>query len=61
MVQLVTVATCSLNNWVGDFEGNRKRIVESIIVAKNRGARLRTGPELVSHTSAVCTRYTDNV
>jgi NAD+ synthase (glutamine-hydrolysing) len=29
-----------------DWEGNRKRIVESIQIAKERGARFRTGPEL---------------
>jgi NAD+ synthase (glutamine-hydrolysing) len=46
MGRLFTVATCSLNQWVMDWEGNRKRIVESIHIAKERGARFRTGPEL---------------
>jgi NAD+ synthase (glutamine-hydrolysing) len=46
MGRLFTVATCSLNQWVMDWEGNRKRIVESIQIAKERGARFRTGPEL---------------
>jgi NAD+ synthase (glutamine-hydrolysing) len=46
MGRLFTVATCSLNQWVMDWEGNRKRIVESIRIAKERGARFRTGPEL---------------
>lgn len=43
---LVTVATCNLNQWVLDWEGNLKRIVESIQIAKKAGARLRVGPEL---------------
>jgi hypothetical protein len=46
MGRLFTVATCSLNQWVMDWEGNRKRIIESIHIAKERGARFRTGPEL---------------
>ncbi|CAD6906105.1 unnamed protein product [Tilletia controversa] len=37
----VTIATCSLNQWALDFDGNRDRILESIRVAKERGARLR--------------------
>ncbi|KAK0626769.1 hypothetical protein B0T14DRAFT_425024 [Immersiella caudata] len=43
---LVTVATCNLNQWVLDWEGNLKRIIESIQIAKKAGARLRVGPEL---------------
>lgn len=43
---LVTVATCNLNQWVLDWEGNLKRIIESIHIAKKAGARLRVGPEL---------------
>ncbi|KAK1760902.1 hypothetical protein QBC47DRAFT_368530 [Echria macrotheca] len=43
---LVTVATCSLNQWVLDWEGNLQRIIESIRIAKEAGARLRVGPEL---------------
>lgn len=46
MVHLVTVATCSLNQWVLDWEGNCNRIIESIRKAKEAGARLRVGPEL---------------
>ncbi|KAI9818356.1 MAG: glutamine-dependent NAD(+) synthetase [Phylliscum demangeonii] len=42
----VTVATCSLNQWALDFEGNRDRIIDSIRQAKKAGARLRVGPEL---------------
>lgn len=44
---LVTVVgTCSLNQWALDFEGNLKRILESIRIAKSKGAKLRIGPEL---------------
>lgn len=41
-----TLATCSLNQWALDFEGNRQRIVASIREARARGASLRVGPEL---------------
>lgn len=46
MGHLITVATCSLNQWVLDWEGNVQRIIESIQLAKEAGARLRVGPEL---------------
>ncbi|KAM7183233.1 putative glutamine dependent NAD+ synthetase [Rhypophila sp. PSN 637] len=46
MGRLITVATCSLNQWALDFEGNTQRIIESIRQAKAKGARLRVGPEL---------------
>uniref|UniRef100_M4B988 Glutamine-dependent NAD(+) synthetase n=1 Tax=Hyaloperonospora arabidopsidis (strain Emoy2) TaxID=559515 RepID=M4B988_HYAAE len=46
MSALVTVATCNLNQWALDFDGNLARILESIDVAKKRGARYRVGPEL---------------
>ncbi|CAG8450327.1 7364_t:CDS:10 [Ambispora leptoticha] len=46
MGHYATVATCSLNQWALDFEGNLKRILESIKIAKERGAKLRVGPEL---------------
>lgn len=46
MAELVTLATCNLNQWALDFEGNRDRIIESIRIAKERGAKFRTGPEL---------------
>ncbi|PGH02600.1 hypothetical protein AJ79_07604 [Helicocarpus griseus UAMH5409] len=46
MAPLITVATCSLNQWVLDFEGNTNRIIESIRIAKAAGAKLRVGPEL---------------
>ncbi|KAG0007070.1 glutamine-dependent NAD(+) synthetase [Modicella reniformis] len=46
MGHLITVATCSLNQWALDFKGNLTRILESIRIAKKRGATLRIGPEL---------------
>ncbi|KAK9767400.1 glutamine-dependent NAD(+) synthetase [Basidiobolus ranarum] len=46
MGHLITVASCSLNQWALDFDGNVERILESIKVAKEKGATLRVGPEL---------------
>jgi len=46
MGHYVTLATCQLNQWVLDFRGNRRRIVQSIHQAKAQGATLRVGPEL---------------
>jgi len=46
MGRMLTLATCSLNQHALDFIGNRKRIVESIKIAKSRGATFRCGPEL---------------
>ncbi|TDL23905.1 glutamine-dependent NAD synthetase with GAT domain-containing protein [Rickenella mellea] len=46
MGHLITVATCSLNQWALDFDGNLERILESIRIAKSKGATLRVGPEL---------------
>ncbi|EFX01156.1 glutamine-dependent NAD(+) synthetase [Grosmannia clavigera kw1407] len=45
-MQLVTLSCCNLNQWALDFEGNTKRIIESIHEAKKQGAKLRVGPEL---------------
>lgn len=46
MGHLVTLATCSLNQWALDFQGNADRILQSIREAKTAGASLRIGPEL---------------
>ncbi|KAJ5908563.1 hypothetical protein N7495_001245 [Penicillium taxi] len=46
MGHLITLATCSLNQWALDFEGNAARIIESVRLAKEAGATLRVGPEL---------------
>lgn len=43
---LMILATCSLNQWSLDFEGNYQRILESICIAKERNAIYRLGPEL---------------
>ena len=44
--QLVTVATCSLNQWALDFAGNLSRVRESLRCARAAGATYRLGPEL---------------
>ncbi|XP_008308891.1 glutamine-dependent NAD(+) synthetase isoform X1 [Cynoglossus semilaevis] len=46
MGRKVTLATCSLNQWALDFDGNLNRILKSIEVAKSHGAKYRLGPEL---------------
>ncbi|KAG8125902.1 putative Glutamine-dependent NAD(+) synthetase protein [Naja naja] len=46
MGRTVTVATCALNQWALDFDGNVERIFKSIEIAKEKGARYRLGPEL---------------
>ena len=43
---LITVATCNLNQWALDFEGNLSRIIQSCKEAKEEGASYRLGPEL---------------
>jgi len=40
------LATCNLNQWAMDFEGNLARVVASIVEAKAKGAKYRLGPEL---------------
>ncbi|KAK4886681.1 hypothetical protein RN001_002952 [Aquatica leii] len=46
MRRKATIACATLNQWALDFEGNRDRILESILEAKELGAKFRTGPEL---------------
>lgn len=43
---IITVATCTLNQWALDFDGNLERILESCQKAKEQGATYRLGPEL---------------
>ncbi|CAM9979539.1 unnamed protein product, partial [Phaeothamnion confervicola] len=43
---LVTLATCNLDQWALDFDGNLERVLRSIRIAKEMGARYRLGPEL---------------
>ena len=45
-MKLATVATCCLNQWALDFDGNLLRTKESIRRAKELGATYRLGPEL---------------
>ena len=46
MGRLVKLATCSLNQWALDWEGNMERIKQSIRVAKQNGCTYRAGSEL---------------
>ena len=46
MGRYATLATCQLDQWALDFKGNMQRIMESIRIAKARGAKYRLGPEL---------------
>lgn len=46
MPKLAKVATCNLNQWAMDFDGNLERIRESIKIAKAAGATFRVGSEL---------------
>lgn len=46
MGRKVTLAVCALNQWALDFDGNFKRILKSIALAKEAGATYRSGPEL---------------
>ena len=45
-MRAVKLATCSLNQWAMDFEGNLTRTKESIRQARDAGATFRVGPEL---------------
>lgn len=40
------IASCNINQWALDFDGNLKRTMKSIQQAKEQGATLRVGPEL---------------
>lgn len=46
MGRRVKFAVCTLNHWALDFDGNLKRILQSIQEAKDAGASYRSGPEL---------------
>jgi NAD+ synthase (glutamine-hydrolysing) len=45
-MRVVKLATCSLNQWAMDFEGNLARTKQSIREARDAGATFRVGPEL---------------
>lgn len=40
---LARVSVCSLNQWALDFDGNYRRIAESIRIARQQGAKFRVG------------------
>ncbi len=40
------MASCALNQTALDFSGNLKRILQSCREGKQKGAKIRTGPEL---------------
>lgn len=39
--RIATLATCNLDQWAMDFQGNLERVIASIVEAKRRGARYR--------------------
>jgi NAD+ synthase (glutamine-hydrolysing) len=45
-MRVAVLATCNLNQWAMDFDGNLSRIRESLVRARAAGARFRVGPEL---------------
>jgi predicted amidohydrolase len=45
-IMFITVAAATLPSVPLDFLGNRDRIIESIRIAKAKGATVRAGPEL---------------
>ena len=44
--RVVKVASCTLNQWAMDFEGNKRRIIESLKKCVENGTNIRIGPEL---------------
>ena len=45
-MSIATISTCNLDQWALDFEGNIRRIRESVRIAKASSATYRLGPEL---------------
>ena len=41
MANLITVASCNLNQWAMDFDSNLERVKESIRIAKAKGKLVR--------------------
>lgn len=58
-MSFVTVAAATLPSIPLDFKGNRDRILESIRIAKQRGATVRTGPEVCAATRGILRRSSD--
>lgn len=46
MVRKITIASCALNQFAMDFDGNKERILASVARARALGATYRVGPEL---------------
>lgn len=46
MGRIIKIATCNLNQWALDFDGNTNRILESIKISKKKNCQIRIGPEL---------------
>lgn len=44
--RIIKVASCTLNQWAMDFEGNKNRITSSLRQCVGNGANIRLGPEL---------------
>ena len=42
----IKIASCTLNQWAMDFEGNKNRIIESLKICCENKASIRIGPEL---------------
>ena len=60
--RLITLATCNLDQWAMDFEGNLQRVMESIRIAKEKGATYRVSVEHNTATSHLTTlNQTDNI
>lgn len=58
----ITVAAATITSVPLDFKGNLARIRESIRLAKEQGAKLRTGPEVrVALTALDKARYMNDV
>ncbi len=54
--RVAVLATCNLDQWAMDFEGNLRRITASIAEARRRGARYRVGwcpQKKVGHASVL--------
>jgi hypothetical protein len=64
--RIATLATCNLDQWAMDFEGNLSRVITSIEEAKKRGARYRvsmgiTHVEMSRTLSDIVENYISNV
>ena len=51
--RLITLATCNLDQWAMDFEGNLRRVKESIQIAKDRGASYRVQAQAPSRCASL--------